>query len=103
MSSLNPLSTMVRALLGRVLGAAVMPGVQYTDPPGDAGWFGPDSAIWYVHGHLSAVLGGIAGLYLEPLHPALAAALVEHSTLCHDDTDWREGLKRLGLSASFTA
>src|ERR1700739_3206267 len=33
-----------------MLAAAHLPGEQYTEPVGDPGLFGPDSAIWYVHG-----------------------------------------------------
>ncbi|WP_102145231.1 oxygenase MpaB family protein [Mycobacterium hubeiense] len=77
--------------------------VDYDQPVGDPGWFGPDSAIWYVHNHLSAALGGWAGLYMEPLHPAFAAAAVEHSVIYRGEPSWDVLSARLGRSAAFVS
>jgi uncharacterized protein (DUF2236 family) len=98
----TPLAHALDTFLDKALRADVMPGVQFTDPPGDRGWFGPDSAIWYVHSHLSAGLGGFAGLWMEASHPVLARALTENSMLYRRGADWRTSLDRLGQSASFT-
>jgi uncharacterized protein (DUF2236 family) len=98
----TPLANALDTLLNKALRADVLPGVQFTEPPGDPGWFGADSAIWYVHSHLSAGLGGFAGLWMEASHPVLARALTEHSMLYQRGADWRISLGRLGQSASFT-
>ena len=98
----TPLAHALDTFLNKALRADVLPGVQFTGPSGDPGWFGPDSAIWYVHSHLSAGLGGFAGLWMEASHPVLARALTENSMLYRRGADWRTSLDRLGQSASFT-
>src|SRR4051794_40307135 len=77
------------------LAAARLPGEQYTDPPGDPGLFGPDSAIWYVHGDVSGVLGGVSGLMLGALNEPVTHGTNQNSDYLHDP------LKRLGFTASF--
>lgn len=75
--------------------SAHLPGEQYTDPPGDPGLFGPDSAIWYVHADVSSVLGGIGGLILGSLNEP-----VMHGT--NQFSDFRQDpVKRLGYTVSF--
>jgi uncharacterized protein (DUF2236 family) len=81
--------------------AGSLPGVQFTDPPGDPGWFGPDSSIWYVHSHLSVGLGGVLGLWMEAAHPVLARGVTHHSVMYRTDASWDTLLHRLGQSASF--
>ncbi|MBA9001973.1 oxygenase MpaB family protein [Thermomonospora cellulosilytica] len=78
-----------------MLASAHLPGEQYTEPVGDPGYFGPDSAIWYVHGDVSGVLGGVSGLLLGTLNEP-----VTHGTNRHSDY-LRDPIKRLGFTASF--
>lgn len=78
-----------------MMAAAHLPGEQYTDPSGDPGLFGPDSAIWYVHGDVSGVFGGVAGLILGTLNEP-----VTHGTNRFSDY-LRDPIKRLGFTASF--
>ncbi|WP_433175367.1 oxygenase MpaB family protein [Actinoallomurus sp. CA-150999] len=78
-----------------MMAAAHLPGEQYTDPPGDRGLFGPDSAIWHVHGDVSAVLGGVSGLILGTLNEP-----VTHGTNRFSDY-LQDPIKRLGFTASF--
>ena len=33
-------------------------GLDFAGPQGDPGWFGPGSAVWYVHSHLPALVFG---------------------------------------------
>ena len=47
--------------------------------PGDVGWFGPDSAIWAVHGSLATLVGGVRALLLQAAHPLALAGVVGHS------------------------
>ena len=45
----------------------------------DEGLFGPDSAVWEVHGSVSTLVGGIRSLLLQAAHPAALAGVAEHS------------------------
>ncbi|WP_088320872.1 oxygenase MpaB family protein [Kineosporia sp. R_H_3] len=46
----------------------------------DAGYFGPGSAVWAVHGDLATLVGGIRALLVQALHPAAIAGVDQHST-----------------------
>jgi len=50
----------------------------------DIGLFGPDSAVWVVHGSVSTLIGGIRALLLQAAHPAAHTGVAEHSQY---DTD----------------
>lgn len=55
-------------------------GVQFSDPPGDPGWFGPDSPVWYVHSHVPLVQVALAAAaMIETLHPDMAWMAYEHT------------------------
>lgn len=72
-----------------------LPNVQYTDPAGDPGLFGPGSVTWRVHGDLAASVGGITALLLQALHPLAMAGVEDHS-------NYRDApLDRLARTASF--
>lgn len=45
----------------------------------DAGYFGPGSAAWAVHGALPTIVGGIRALLMQALHPAALAGVQQHS------------------------
>ena len=45
----------------------------------DEGYFGPESAVWEVHGCISTIVGGIRALLLQAAHPAALAGVAEHS------------------------
>lgn len=49
------------------------------------GLFGPRSVVWRVHGDVtSMVVGGVAGLMLQMLHPAVLAGVWDHSNFRAD-------------------
>jgi uncharacterized protein (DUF2236 family) len=49
------------------------------------GLFGPDSVAWRVHGDvMSMMVGGISGLLLQMLHPAVLAGVWDHSNFRAD-------------------
>ena len=49
------------------------------------GLFGPRSVVWRVHGDVgSMMVGGIAGLLLQMLHPAVLAGVWDHSNFRAD-------------------
>jgi uncharacterized protein (DUF2236 family) len=51
----------------------------------DAGYFGPDSVSWRVHGDFTAMLiGGAAALLLQMLHPRALAGVWDHSNFRED-------------------
>jgi uncharacterized protein (DUF2236 family) len=90
----------VRQRLGDVLQApfevSQLPGVQYTDPPGDPGLFGPESISWRVGSDWpSALVGGMSGLILGTLHPLVLAGTLDHSIFRKDP------IGRLARTASF--
>jgi uncharacterized protein (DUF2236 family) len=64
----------------------------------DTGLFGPDSACWKVHGDFTSMMvGGIAALFLQMLHPGPLAGVWDHSNF-RDDM-----LGRLRRTARFIA
>jgi uncharacterized protein (DUF2236 family) len=79
----------------RTLAAERLPFEQYTDPPGDPGLFGPGSVTWRVHADPSMLIGGLAALLLQSLHPLAMAGIAEHSNYREDP------LGRLGRTGSF--
>jgi uncharacterized protein (DUF2236 family) len=79
----------------RTLSADGLPGVQFTEPAGDPGLFGPGSAIWYVHSDVVCLVGGLSGLLLGALHQPTMHGTNQHSSYSDDP------LARLGRTASF--
>ena len=70
----------VLSLTGLAIG-----GVDYENPPGDPGLFGPDSVCWRVHGDFTSMLiGGISALLLQALHPLALAGVWDHSNFRQD-------------------
>ncbi|MBA1275266.1 oxygenase MpaB family protein [Stutzerimonas azotifigens] len=60
-------------------------GIDYENPRGDPGLFGPDSACWKVHGDFTSMLiGGISALLLQALHPLALAGVWDHSNFRQD-------------------
>ena len=60
----------IRAAWLKTVGADGLPGVQFDEPAGDPGLFGPGSAIWHVHSDVVCLVGGLSGLLLRRLAPA---------------------------------
>jgi uncharacterized protein (DUF2236 family) len=91
----RPLRQQLMAPVARSLAADRLPFEQYTDPPGDPGLFGPGSATWRVHADPSMLVGGLAALMLQTLHPLAIAGVEEHSNYRDDP------LGRLSRTGSF--
>jgi uncharacterized protein (DUF2236 family) len=74
------------------------PTLDYANPPGDPGLFGPDAVCWQVHADFTAMMiGGVSALMLQALHPLALAGVWDHSTF---RTDMRGRLRR---TATFIA
>lgn len=59
--------------------------IDYEQPRGDPGLFGPDSICWQVHADFPSMLcGGIGALMLQMLHPLALAGVWDHSTFRSD-------------------
>ncbi|MBB3007011.1 oxygenase MpaB family protein [Cupriavidus alkaliphilus] len=72
--------------------------LDYDNPPGDAGLFGPEAVCWRVHADFPAMLaGGVSALLLQTLHPLALAGVWDHSSFRTD----MQG--RLGRTAQFIA
>lgn len=79
------------------LGGASRP-EDYLLPSGDPGLYGPESLVWRVHAEfLPMMIGGLASLLLQALHPGALAGVWDHSTFREDLTG------RLGRTAKFVA
>jgi uncharacterized protein (DUF2236 family) len=50
----------------------------------DAGFFGPESDVWKVHGSLATLVGGVRALLMQAAYPAALAGVSQHSQY---DTD----------------
>ncbi|MEK1904246.1 MAG: oxygenase MpaB family protein [Pseudomonas sp.] len=70
----------VLSLSGIVLGQ-----IDFSQPQGDPGLFGPDSVCWRVHGDFTSMMvGGISALLLQALHPLALAGVWDHSNFRED-------------------
>jgi uncharacterized protein (DUF2236 family) len=79
----------------KTVSADGLPGVQFSEPAGDPGLFGPESAIWHVHSDVVCLVGGLSGLLLGALHQPTMHGTNQHSSYSADP------LARLGRTASF--
>jgi uncharacterized protein (DUF2236 family) len=50
----------------------------------DAGYFGPGSAAWEVHGGMPTIVAGIRALLMQTLHPGAMAGVHDHSRYTAD-------------------
>lgn len=50
----------------------------------DEGYFGPQSAPWFVHGSLPTIVGGVRALLMQALHPGALAGVRQHSRYQQD-------------------
>lgn len=69
----------------------------------DEGYFGPDSAVWEVHGCVSTIVGGIRALLLQAAHPAALAGVSEHSRYQEDPLGRLAGTTKWLTITSFGA
>ncbi|MGD9620022.1 MAG: oxygenase MpaB family protein [Mycolicibacterium sp.] len=61
-------------------------GMEFANPVGDPGWFGPGSAVWHVHSHMYSLIFGLqCAAYLERLDPSIYWMGIQHSRLVKRD------------------
>ncbi|MFP8966538.1 oxygenase MpaB family protein [Pokkaliibacter sp. CJK22405] len=78
---------MRRFIEQRVIGMTglVLKGVDYDQPLGDPGLYGPHSQVWRVHSDFTCMLcGGVAALLLQMMHPLTLAGVWDHSNFRED-------------------
>jgi uncharacterized protein (DUF2236 family) len=84
----NAIERQVRLLVGG--GAAPQPGSDLDT--GDLGFYGPASVCWSVHGDFTTMMiGGVAALLLQMLHPGALAGVWDHSNFREDMTGRLKG------------
>jgi uncharacterized protein (DUF2236 family) len=85
----------IRDEIHRLVGAGQM---KLDRAPDDPGLFGPGSVAWAVHGDFSSMMiGGVAALLTQMLHPGALAGVWDHS-------DWEKNpAGRLKRTAQFVA
>jgi uncharacterized protein (DUF2236 family) len=67
----------------------------------DAGWFGPGSAVWAVHGALPTLVAGIRALLLQTLHPGAMAGVHDWSRYRDDPLARLDGTVRWVAMTTF--
>jgi uncharacterized protein (DUF2236 family) len=69
----------------------------------DEGFFGPESAVWEVHGCVSTIVGGVMALLLQAAHPAALAGVATHSRYREDPLGRLAGTTKWLTITSFGA
>ena len=102
----EPLDALARPLKQAIIGqvrALFNDGARGERPPVQRrpdGLFGPGSVAWRVHGDVTSMMvGGIAGLMLQMLHPAVLAGVWDHSKF---RTDMHGRLRRTARFIALT-
>lgn len=72
------------AIFGLTSGAGA-PRIDFLQPAGDPGLFGPQAVCWKVHGDFTLMMiGGVGALLLQTLHPLALAGVWDHSNFRQD-------------------
>jgi uncharacterized protein (DUF2236 family) len=67
----------------------------------DAGYFGPGSAVWAVHGGIPVLVAGMRALLMQTLHPGAMAGVHDWSRYREDPLGRLAGTVRWVLTTSF--
>lgn len=88
LDAVNPLRMGFHELFERGVRKYYFPRMDFSAPAGDPGWFGPDSATWYVHEHAPLLILGLnAAATIENLHPDFAWMGYDHTRALERDDD----------------
>jgi uncharacterized protein (DUF2236 family) len=81
----EPLRRRLEAAVFGLTSGAGAPRLNFLEPAGDPGLFGPDSVCWQVHADFTIMMvGGICALLLQTLHPLALAGVWDHSNFRAD-------------------
>ncbi len=81
----EPLRRRIEAAVIGLTSGAGAPRVNFLEPAGDPGLFGPDSVCWRVHADFTIMMvGGVSALLLQALHPLALAGVWDHSNFRED-------------------
>ena len=67
----------------------------------DAGYFGPGSAVWAVHGGMSTLVAGVRALLMQALHPGALAGVYDWSRFREDPLGRLSGTIRWIFTVSY--
>jgi uncharacterized protein (DUF2236 family) len=94
----SPLRRRIRGWVVGTLSRSQATPVDYDQPRGDPGLFGPDTVTWKIHADFPGMMaGGICALMLQSLHPRALAGVWDHSDFRRDT------LGRLRRTTAFVA
>jgi len=80
-----PARVSLKRWVGRVFQRGDGPEVNYDQPLGDPGLFGPNSVTWRIHADFPGMMaGGVCALMLQTLHPRALAGVWDHSNFRTD-------------------
>ena len=81
----EPLRRRIEAAIFGLTSGAGAPRLNFLEPAGDPGLFGPQSVCWRVHGDFTIMMiGGVCALLLQMLHPLALAGVWDHSNFRED-------------------
>lgn len=85
MDAMGDLRSAIRGQVQALFGTTDDNQLDLARPAGDDGLFSPESAAWRVHGDFTAMMvGGVASLLLQMLHPGALAGVWDHSGFRRD-------------------
>ncbi|GAB4071307.1 oxygenase MpaB family protein [Ancylobacter sonchi] len=94
-NAVNPVRSALQRNIRQITGAGV---INFDEPPGDPGLFGPESMVWQVHADfVPMIVGGVSALMTQMLHPLAIAGVWDHSNFRADV------MGRLARTAQFVA
>jgi len=98
MSFLSPAFTLLEKIItSRTEAPCGVPRINYLEPPGDPGIFGPTSVTWRVLSNPASVfIGGITAVLLELAEPSVRSGVWDHTDF---RTDPIGRMQRTGLAA----
>jgi uncharacterized protein (DUF2236 family) len=98
MSFLSPALTLLEKIItSRTEAPCGVPRINYLEPPGDPGIFGPASVTWRVLSNPASVfIGGITAVLLELAEPSVRSGVWDHTNF---RTDPVGRMRRTGLAA----
>lgn len=81
----EPLRRRIEAAVFGLTSGAGAPRLNFLEPAGDPGLFGPKSVCWRVHADFTIMMvGGVSALLLQALHPLALAGVWDHSNFRRD-------------------